>query len=56
MLIDDAPHNIEAYRDSGELCVIFDAAYNRHLQGPRVRSISEFAGCIRSFAHSGALR
>lgn len=47
VLVDDAPHNIEAYQAAGESCVIYDAAYNRHLAGPRVTSIEHFARHVR---------
>ncbi len=33
--IDDAAHNVEALRDSGNTVIVFDAPYNRHLPGPR---------------------
>lgn len=35
LYIDDAPHNVEALRDQGNEVVVFDAPYNRHLDGPR---------------------
>lgn len=43
-LIDDAPHNVEAVRESRRLGrpspqpIIFDAAYNRHMDGVRATS------------------
>jgi 5'-nucleotidase len=39
--IDDSPHNIVALRDAGRTAVVFDQRYNRHLDGPRVRSWTE---------------
>jgi 5'(3')-deoxyribonucleotidase len=39
--IDDAPHNIERFRDAGKHALIFDQAYNRHLSGPRVKHWDE---------------
>jgi 5'-nucleotidase len=38
LLIDDAPHNIEALRDIGRQVLVFDQPYNRHLDGPRART------------------
>lgn len=39
--IDDAPHNIEALRASGNTVIVFDQPYNRELDGPRARSWPE---------------
>lgn len=39
--IDDAPHNIEALRASGNTVIVFDQPYNRHLEGPRAHDWSE---------------
>jgi 5'-nucleotidase len=39
--IDDSPHNILALRDAGRTALVFDQLYNRHLDGPRVRSWAE---------------
>lgn len=36
--IDDGPHNVELLRGSGAKVLVFDAAYNRHLDGPRVNN------------------
>lgn len=33
--VEDAPHNVEALRAGGNLVVVFDQPYNRHLAGPR---------------------
>lgn len=33
--VEDAPHNVEALRAGGNLVVVFDQPYNRHLPGPR---------------------
>lgn len=33
--IDDAPHNVEALRDSGNTVIVFDQPYNRDLPGLR---------------------
>ncbi len=35
LYIDDGPHNVDALRASGNRVVVFDAPYNRHLEGPR---------------------
>jgi 5'(3')-deoxyribonucleotidase len=39
--IEDAPHNIEALRRSGNTVVVFDQPYNRHLSGPRAHDWPE---------------
>ncbi|MBW3618626.1 MAG: hypothetical protein KY461_00120 [Actinobacteria bacterium] len=47
LLIDDAPHNVEALREIGRQVVVFDQPYNRHLPGPRARDwahVRELAG------------
>ena len=36
--IDDAPHNIAALREAGNTVIIFDQAYNRHLDGLRAKT------------------
>lgn len=41
LYIDDSPHNIEALRGAGRTAIVFDQRYNRHLDGPRVRSWAE---------------
>ncbi len=41
LYIDDSPHNIEALRRAGRTAIVFDQRYNRHLDGPRVRSWEE---------------
>lgn len=41
LYIDDAPHNIEALRAQGNEVIVFDAAYNRHLDGPRASDWTE---------------
>jgi 5'-nucleotidase len=35
LYVDDAPHNVLALRERGNEVVVFDAPYNRHLDGPR---------------------
>lgn len=39
--LDDSPHNIDNLRAAGRTAVVFDQLYNRHLDGPRVRSWAE---------------
>jgi 5'-nucleotidase len=41
LYIDDSPHNILALRSAGRTAIVFDQRYNRHLDGPRVRSWAE---------------
>lgn len=41
LYIDDAPHNIDALREQGNEVVVFDAPYNRHVEGPRATDWSE---------------
>ncbi len=38
MYVEDAPHNVEALRATGNPVVVFDQPYNRHLAGPRASS------------------
>jgi hypothetical protein len=40
MHLDDAPHQIESLRVSGQMVLVFDQLYNRHLDGPRVQGWS----------------
>ncbi|KXO92939.1 Uncharacterized protein conserved in bacteria (plasmid) [Tsukamurella tyrosinosolvens] len=44
--LDDAPHNIEEIRGAGRAAVVLDSTYNRHVDGPRVRTVSEFADLV----------
>jgi 5'-nucleotidase len=39
--LDDSPHNIVSLRAAGRTAIVFDQRYNRHLDGPRVRSWAE---------------
>jgi 5'-nucleotidase len=41
LYIDDAPHNVEALREQGNDVIVFDAPYNRHLDGPRAHDWGE---------------
>lgn len=40
LLLDDGPHNIEAWRRTGKMAVVFDAPWNRQVaEGPTVRRV-----------------
>ena len=39
--VDDAAHNVLALRDAGNHVIVFDAPYNRDVDGPRARSWPE---------------
>jgi 5'(3')-deoxyribonucleotidase len=39
--IDDAPHNVEALRETGGDVIVFDRPYNQGLPGPRARDWTE---------------
>jgi len=39
--VEDAPHNVEALRDTGSHVIVFDQPYNRGVPGPRARDWSE---------------
>jgi 5'(3')-deoxyribonucleotidase len=52
LYIDDSPANIEAFQAAGSDVLIFDQPYNRHLQGPRVRTWAEAAAAV--LAHRSA--
>lgn len=39
--VEDAPHNVEALRASGNTVVVFDQPYNRDLDGPRAATWEE---------------
>ena len=39
--VDDAPHNVEALRESGNTVIVFDQPYNRDLAGPRASTWEE---------------
>jgi 5'(3')-deoxyribonucleotidase len=41
LYIDDGPHNVEALRATGNRVIVFEAPYNRHLEGPRARDWAE---------------
>jgi 5'(3')-deoxyribonucleotidase len=56
--VEDAPHNIEALRASGNTVVVFDQPYNRDLPGPRVADWSEAEVVIAELAavHTGGFQ
>jgi 5'-nucleotidase len=39
--VEDAPHNVEALRATGNTVIVFDQPYNRHLAAPRARTWAE---------------
>lgn len=41
LYIDDAPYNVEALRAAGKNVLVFDAPYNRHVDGPRANNWTE---------------
>ncbi len=41
LYVDDGPHNIVDLRAAGDEVIVFDAPYNRHLEGPRARNWAE---------------
>lgn len=47
--IDDAPHNIEAFRKLGRNVVIFDAPYNRNIPGLRANDWTEAYQILTKF-------
>lgn len=48
--VDDGPHNVEALRQSGNTVIVFDAPYNRHLDGPRAATWSEVEDLVLALA------
>lgn len=46
--LDDAAHNVEELRRAGHHAVVRDTAYNRGVDGPRVRSVAEFAELVHA--------
>jgi len=45
--LDDAPHNIEAFQAAGRYVIIFDAPYNRHLEGDRAYNWNDVYALIQ---------
>ncbi len=48
VLLDDGPHNIEAFNKIGREAVIYDQPWNRKLPGPRVKNWKEFLEYIEA--------
>lgn len=48
--IDDAPHNVEALRASGNVVIVFDQPYNRELPGLRATSWPEIEEIVAELA------
>lgn len=48
VLIDDAPTNVVSVREAGTSVIVFDAPYNKHLDGPRAHNWDEAESLIRS--------
>jgi 5'(3')-deoxyribonucleotidase len=46
LYLDDSPANISAFHEAGLPALIFDAPYNHHLEGPRVRDWTEAADAV----------
>ena len=44
--LDDAPRVVAEIRSAGHTAAVYDATYNRHLDGLRVRSVAEFAQLV----------
>jgi 5'-nucleotidase len=45
--VDDASHNVEALRDAGNHVIVFDAPYNRDVDGPRAHSWAEVEELVK---------
>lgn len=39
--VDDAPHNVTALRAAGDVVIVYDQPYNRHVDGPRAHGWAE---------------
>lgn len=44
--VDDASHNVAALRDAGNHVIVFDAPYNRDVDGPRAASWAEVEALV----------
>ena len=52
--VDDSPDVIEALREAGNAVVVFDAPYNRHLDGPRAETWTDVESeVVRQIAQRG---
>lgn len=55
--IDDAPHNVEALRETGNPVIVFDQPYNQSLKGPRARTWLEVEEIVMGIAaEKGAIQ
>lgn len=50
LYLDDAAHNVEALRASGNEVIVFDQPYNRDLPGPRAHSWAEVEELVHEIA------
>ena len=55
LYIDDSPHIILALREAGRTALVFDQLYNRHLDGPRVRSWADVEPLVLDRLDGGPL-
>lgn len=45
--VDDASHNVDALREAGNHVIVFDAPYNRDVDGPRAHSWAEVEELVK---------
>jgi 5'-nucleotidase len=45
--VDDASHNVEALREAGNHVIVFDAPYNREVDGPRAHTWGEVEELVK---------
>jgi 5'(3')-deoxyribonucleotidase len=45
--VDDASHNVTALREAGNHVIVFDAPYNRDVEGPRARTWGEVEDLVK---------
>lgn len=55
VLIDDGPYNILGFQKMGRPVIIFDAPYNRDLEGPRVYNWEEAYSLIKEMYPNGMI-
>jgi 5'(3')-deoxyribonucleotidase len=48
-LLDDAPHNLEAFAGTGRLAVARKQPWNRGWEGPKVNSVEEFFKYVKDY-------
>lgn len=48
-LLDDFVENLRAFRDTGRLAVCLDQPWNRHWDGPRVKTVDEYYQLVLDF-------